>query len=188
MEQITHPELVKALAKPGAAIVDSLTSERADLWHAATGVAGEATEICEALLTYASGELLDLENLIEELGDMEFYLQQLRSNVGIPYDELFMHEFDFSYSEDPAVMAGVIAICGGNILDFVKKVVVYNKDLDRAALLGVLGAMEGSLHVIRHLSGVTREQVLQANIEKLSIRYAGLSYSDDAAQTRADKA
>ena len=84
----------------------------------------------------------------------------------------------------------VMGISGesGELLDAIKKSVIYNKELDLETVIEELGDIEFYLEGLRQELGVTREQTLQANIEKLSVRYEGLSYSDSAAQTRADKA
>jgi NTP pyrophosphatase (non-canonical NTP hydrolase) len=117
MEQVNYAEMVKSLAKPGAAIVASLTSEAAHILHMAVGIAGESGELLDAVKKHVIyNKPLDLENVIEELGDLEFYMEGLRQGCGI-----------------------------------------------------------------------TREQTLTANVAKLSIRYNSLKYTDAAAQTRADK-
>lgn len=117
MTQIVHSEMVTALVKSGALILEQMTPEKADAMHAAIGVAGEAGELLDAVKKHVIyNKPLDRENVIEELGDLEFYMEQLRQNVGI-----------------------------------------------------------------------TREETLEANISKLEIRYNGLRYSDQAAQERADK-
>lgn len=188
-QTITHPELVQALAKPGSAILASLTPTDADLWHAATGVAGEACEIALAFRNCYEDGKLDNENLIEELGDMEFYLQQLRSNLGISREETLGKHFEgIAPSSEPLYMGIGIAIAGGDILDFIKKIVVYQKMFDRPALVKLLADFETRLLFIRAWACVDHETVLAANIAKLSVRYAGITYSDDAAQARADKA
>jgi NTP pyrophosphatase (non-canonical NTP hydrolase) len=116
--QITHPELVKALAKPGQKIIDGLNPISAHNIHMAIGIVGEAGELIDAIKKQAIYcKELDLTNVIEELGDLEFYMEGLRASLGI-----------------------------------------------------------------------TREQTLEANIAKLSKRYASLTYTDKAAQERADKA
>lgn len=187
-QTITHPELVAALVKPGADILAGLTAETADLWHAATGIAGEGTELCMCLLNFAFEGTLDMENLVEELGDIEFYLQQLRTNLGVTREEILEAETEFLFSAEPVEMAGIVAVAAGDVLDFVKKLVIYQKPLDRDALLVVLAKLEGPLMAIRHMSGIEREAVLESNIAKLSVRYSEMTYSDNAAQTRADKA
>ncbi len=75
----------------------------------------------------------------------------------------------------------------GELLDAVKKVAIYNKPIDRANVVEELGDLEFYMQGLRDGLGITREEVLEANIAKLSKRYASLSYSNDAAQARADK-
>lgn len=114
---ITHPELVRALVKPGREIADNMLPGEAHLLHMGVGISGEAGELLDAIKKVAIYKKpVDLDNVIEELGDLEFY-------------------------------------------------------------------MEG----LRHSLCITREQCLEANIAKLSKRYEGLKYSDQAAQERKDK-
>ncbi len=117
MNTITHPEMVRALVKPGHELLATLSHTKCDLWHAATGIVGEAGELIDAIKkNVVYNKPLDRENVIEELGDLEFYMEQLRQRLGI-----------------------------------------------------------------------TREECLDANIAKLAKRYEGLTYSDKAAQERKDK-
>lgn len=115
---ITHPELVKALVKPGADIAREMTPESANTLHMVVGVSGEA----------------------------------------------------------------------GELLDAVKKAVIYNKPLDRANVIEELGDLEFYMEGLRQELGITREETLVANIEKLSVRYNGMKYTDKDAQERTDKA
>ncbi len=85
-------------------------------------------------------------------------------------------------------MAIGIAGESGELLDAVKKNVIYRKPLDLENVIEELGDLEFYLEGIRQAVGVTREQCLDANIAKLGKRYTGLQYSDQAAQDRADKA
>jgi len=80
------------------------------------------------------------------------------------------------------------------VLDTVKKFVVYNKALDREALVGQLTKLELHLEGVRRLLDIERQTTLEANIEKLYLgnaknkaRYAEGSFSDAQAQARADK-
>lgn len=75
----------------------------------------------------------------------------------------------------------------GELLDAIKKVAVYRKPVDRANVVEELGDLEFYMEGLRQGLGITREETLLANINKLSKRYEGLKYSDSAAQTRADK-
>lgn len=85
---ITHPQLVKALAKSGAAIAAELTAADAHRLHMAVGISGEAGELLDAVKKSAVyRKPLDRENVIEELGDLEFYMEGLRAELGITREE-----------------------------------------------------------------------------------------------------
>lgn len=79
-----HAQLVRDLAKPGEKIVESLTAAQAHLLHMAVGVSGEAGELIDAVKKATIyNKSLDITNVIEELGDLEFYMQGLRDALGI---------------------------------------------------------------------------------------------------------
>jgi NTP pyrophosphatase (non-canonical NTP hydrolase) len=91
--------------------------------------------------------------------------------------------------EDAHLMHMAIGVCGeaGELLDAIKKRVIYRKPLDLDNVREELGDIEFYLEGIRQGLGFTREECLDANIQKLRKRYEGLKYSDSAAQQRADK-
>lgn len=80
-----------------------------------------------------------------------------------------------------------VASEAGELFDAVKKHVIYGKPLDRENVVEELGDLEFYLEAIRQALSITREETLAANIAKLSKRYEGLKYTDQAAQQRADK-
>ena len=91
-EQMEHEELVRRIAKSGQEIKDSLSAKDLDLWHHATGCATEAGELLDAAKKVAIyNKPVDRENVIEELGDLEFYMQGLRANLGITREECLAH-------------------------------------------------------------------------------------------------
>lgn len=75
----------------------------------------------------------------------------------------------------------------GELLDAIKKHWAYGKPLDVQNVVEELGDLEFYMCAMRLLIGVSRQEVLQANANKLAVRYAGLQYSDTAAIIRADK-
>lgn len=86
--KINHPELVTALAKPGADIVATLTPEDAHALHMAVGISGESGELLDAIKKAAIyRKPIDRANVIEELGDLEFYMEGLRQGLGITREE-----------------------------------------------------------------------------------------------------
>lgn len=85
---IKHNEMVAALAKPGSDIIASLSADNAHLLHMAVGVSGEAGELLDAIKKGAIyNKPLNRENIIEELGDIEFYMEGLRQGLGITREE-----------------------------------------------------------------------------------------------------
>lgn len=76
----------------------------------------------------------------------------------------------------------------GELLDGIKKHVIYNKPLDRANVVEELGDMEFYMEQLRQRLGITREETLDANIAKLEVRYKNFAYTDEGAAARADKA
>lgn len=76
----------------------------------------------------------------------------------------------------------------GELLDAVKKSVIYRKPIDRDNVVEELGDLEFYMEGLRQGLGITRQETLQANIDKLGDRYEGHQYSDQQAQDRADKA
>jgi NTP pyrophosphatase (non-canonical NTP hydrolase) len=91
-------------------------------------------------------------------------------------------------ADDAHLMHMAVGISGeaGELLDAVKKAVIYQKDLDMVNVEEELGDIEFYLEGIRQGLGITRQQCIDANIVKLQKRY-GTVYSDRAAQERADK-
>jgi len=74
----THPENVQHFKNFNP------TPSQCELLHAAIGIAGEAGELLDAVRKHVfEGKPLDRENVIEELGDLEFYMMAAMMNVGV---------------------------------------------------------------------------------------------------------
>ena len=87
-KEVNHRLMVAELAKSGEDIVKTLSPSMAHNLHMAVGVSGEAGELLDAIKKYTVyNKPLDLENVIEELGDLEFYMEGLRQGLGITREE-----------------------------------------------------------------------------------------------------
>lgn len=85
---ISHSEMVKKLVKSGEVIKNELTSNDCNLLHSILGICGESGELLDTIKkSTIYRKPLDRENLIEELGDLEFYLEQLRQEVNVTREE-----------------------------------------------------------------------------------------------------
>lgn len=77
-----HADMVKALVKPGQEVINGLDPRLANLLHMAVGVAGEAGELLDQIKKASIyGKPVDVKNVIEELGDLEFYMQGIRAEL-----------------------------------------------------------------------------------------------------------
>lgn len=88
---INHSDMVRKLKKPGLTILHQLNAGQMDALHMAVGVSGEAGELLDAVkkLSIYQKPLDEAlrANIIEELGDLEFYMEGLRQSYGITRDE-----------------------------------------------------------------------------------------------------
>ncbi len=210
---IVFEDMVQALFKPGQEMIEEFTAKDMEMIHAVIGLTGEAGELSEPfLLNIHEGEVLDIENVIEELGDFEFYLEKLRTLLGIPRSdcvflppkETFFSKiggclFDWiettpDYSPRSSdvlnlkVSVDHLVVYTARVLDLVKKQVVYRKkDPKISDLTYHLQGVEKNLHKIRNKLDISRKEILNRNIEKLGRRYKEMKYSNESAQARKDK-
>ena len=108
---ISHAHLVKVLNKPGGEIAAQLTANDAVLIHMVMGIAGEAGELLDAIKKPTIyRKPIDRENVVEELGDLEFFMEGLRATLGISRQETLEHNIaklskryvNLAYSDEAA--------------------------------------------------------------------------------------
>lgn len=84
-----YSDFVRRLAKSGEAIREEMTPEGAHLLHMALGLAGEAGELVDAIKKHVIyGKVLDIDNVIEELGDADFYKQGILNAIDVTQEEV----------------------------------------------------------------------------------------------------
>jgi len=93
-----------------------------------------------------------------------------------------------------------LGVCGeaGELADAIKKHVHYGMRMTDVVkgtnqtllenLIEELGDLQFYIQAVQNLFNIPDQVIYQANADKLSKRYAGLKYTDAAAQLRADKA
>ena len=170
-----YPVMIKNLFK-------RFGSTTEDVLHASIGIMGEAVEWRNAG---------SRKHFIEEGGDFEFYLEALKQS--------FAAKPPAKYRLEPHPLAVDITIgnvqdrlnlLSGDLLDLAKKSWVYGKpyDTEKATVLVLL--IEINLAAMYGFFGVSRHEVLHANMVKLigpGGRFESGFYSDSAAIARADK-
>lgn len=190
---VTHPELVAALVKPPAAIMATLSQQTTDLWHGATGVSGECGELLEGLVLVVTGNATIEEgrkNVVEELGDLFFYIEQIcqRLTMELDWDGITAFARNQHLGPDSMLMYGAqCSVYGAQVLDYIKKAAIYNKELELGKLTVAMTECAKYAVTIGYMFGVERVEALRENIAKLKVRYDGLKYSDAGAHARADK-
>jgi NTP pyrophosphatase (non-canonical NTP hydrolase) len=106
-------KMVSNLVKSGDDILTELTPEQAHLLHMAVGVSGESGELLDAIKKHTVYQKeLDLVNVIEEIGDIYFYLQGLEAALGLTREEILRRNIvklnerysEGSYSNEQAKM------------------------------------------------------------------------------------
>lgn len=82
---------------PGVAMVEGpfepelLTAGQYHQIHMTVGIVGEAGELADAICNSAAqGTELDRENVLEELGDLLFYIQGLANGMGFSLEEIML--------------------------------------------------------------------------------------------------
>jgi hypothetical protein len=140
------------------------------LLHAAVGIVGELVELHDASCR---------TNVIEELGDIEFYLEAARQMCPpVPYDDI---------PSKTGTIYGKLMLCAGWLLDEAKRWWVYGKAPDLKSCAEMVEHLSGLLLGYYDLIGTTRADVIAANVAKLRKRYPD-GYTDALAVARLDKA
>lgn len=174
----TRTELVRALAKPGEDILLSLDAHKCHMLHMAVGLSGEAGELLDAVTE---------ENTLEELGDAFFYLEGLLQGVGSTVAEFTAAWSVRAHHSDQRYDLERVTVHAAELLDDVKRYVIYDKPLDLGSLQKNAAKLLERLYAVMDGFKFTDEAVHADNLRKLGKRYASLTYSDAAAQARADK-
>ena len=85
---INYSDVISVLEKDGKIIAKELNGYDAHLIHMAIGVISEAGKLLDAVKkSVVYHKPLDMKNILEELGDIEFYMEGLRQGVCITRDE-----------------------------------------------------------------------------------------------------
>lgn len=176
---ISHAEMVKTLAKPGEAILKDITPLNAHLLHMAVGISGEVGELLEAL----TANDVDRANVVEEFGDIEFYMEGVREPLVIIRQTVLNVE-----NEPMTNILCKLTIEAARLLDNAKRAAIYTKPIDKDAIIENLYKIDLYLEQLRVAFDISREETIIGNINKLSERYKNFQYTNQAANARADKA
>lgn len=185
-EDARHADMVKVLVKSGAELKKGLNPHKLDIWLRG----------CDILIK--AGQLFDIikKHTIynKELDKKAFYdaIDTLDASVG---DCGMILEQSFSKSlPNPSDleleilhMVSCIPGEGAELLEMVLANIKASIPMDIENAKEELSDLEFYMEGCRARFNITRKQTLDKNYEKLSVRYKGMKYSDEAANKRADK-
>ena len=94
MKDESYTKFVEGRIKDPDLITEEMDDTKANLLHMAIGVAGEAGELLDAIKKFAIyNKELDVDNVIEELGDLEFYMEGMRQQFNFSRAEILKLNF-----------------------------------------------------------------------------------------------
>ena len=111
------------------------------------------------------------------------------NDIGLVRYDHFVHRLFKSGAACGDLVHAAMGISGesGELLDAIKKHVVYGKVLDKENVIEELGDLLFYVQAMMNLLEIPEQRVLQHNADKLQARYKDMAYSDKAAQDRLDK-
>lgn len=171
-----------------------------NLHHAVLGMASEIAELRELYLDHR-GIILRIprESLLEELGDCYWFAALASSEAGGKsfsswFDNL-AEDVDVHHNAEVVTMRGcldVLELASGDLLSLTKRVVGYGEpdyrwDRFRPAFRLYLFALRRLVAALAYEHEITEDEILEANIAKLSARYPGKEWSEQGALGERDK-
>lgn len=148
------------------------------LLHAAMGLCTEVGELFE---------LESEEHMVEEIGDVFWYLALAHDALGLDFDTSEI-EYDFTDWEPRGeTPLDTFTIYSTELLDMVKKQVFYGREIDVKKAELTLFTLKMALCFGLESEGFKVADVLQANVNKLTTRYPE-KFTEDAANNRDVKA
>jgi len=110
-----------------------------------------------------------------------------RAPTPIRYD-LFVKQLLKPGTIEEQLTHAALGIAGeaGEIVELLKKRVIYGKPLDISEVIKEIGDLRFYLEALANTLDISDQEILQANANKLSARYKELTYSSQAALERID--
>lgn len=151
--------------------------------HGVIGICTEVGELQEGLGTQILQERkVNIVNLKEEIGDIFWYMAILDRELSDDSD------FNVQYNDEvglisPEFILRELGIQSAILLDIMKKKLFYNKPIDVEKFAVSYGHINDYLECLMLSYNLSKESVLETNINKLKARY-GEKFSNEKAIDR----
>lgn len=118
----------------------------------------------------------------------QVFLEGEAGSTPMRYD-MFVKQLFKGDTRDGMLTHAALGIAGeaGELVDAIKKHVIYGKPLDLANVREEIGDLRFYLEALCNVLDLNDQTIIQENINKLAKRYKDLTYSSGAAIERADK-
>ena len=118
----------------------------------------------------------------------QVFLEGEVGSTPMRYD-MFVKQLFKGDTRDGMLTHAALGIAGeaGELVDAIKKHVIYGKALDLANVREEIGDLRFYLEALCNVLDLNDQTIIQENINKLAKRYKDLTYSSGAAIERADK-
>lgn len=174
-------------AKDKAPLVERFSQFRSvRLLHGAIGLASELAEIREM----GQQKEIDKVNLKEEMGDLCWYMGIMVSELGLDPESVFRTTAIMAPTEHPDYQKDYLnqhidgmTIDIGEMIDLLKKNLVYGKELNIASMQEKLFSLSCEIESALNIYGMFSSEARERNIEKLRARY-GEKFTEAAALER----
>ena len=143
----------------------NLNNEQSQVLHSLLGLSTELEELRGAL------DLLDMPNIIEEIGDMLWYVHILYDVYGFSYPEPSHPEVKLSSVLSVSHCVTSLSEFIADMMDLYKRHIFYNQELDVDELENMVDAVVYYLEILSYRSAGSMSEVMEKNIEKLAARY-----------------
>jgi NTP pyrophosphatase (non-canonical NTP hydrolase) len=143
--------------------------------HAVIGVLTEVEE----LLDNHIGETQDFTNILEESGDITWYLAIIGREYQLDYPQLLVR----TKNEDPMKLVLKIIKNTCKLLDMMKKKIYYNKPIDENIFKTITHVVMLDLSDYMNVYDINIQNSFDVNIAKLKARY-GEKFSSERAINR----
>jgi NTP pyrophosphatase (non-canonical NTP hydrolase) len=111
MKKTFYEIMVSNLAKPAEEIQETLSPGKVHINHMLLGLTTELGELATTIKRWIIyNEELNTKNIVEELGDMEFYLEGLRQGLDLTREQILAHNTEkltFRYGDKYSDKAAV---------------------------------------------------------------------------------
>ena len=137
--------------------------------NGALGLCGEAGELMRAVRAKHSAGYVD--NVLDEVGDVCWYLAELCTALGVHLGEVFPSESSVLLEMSDIEAADAIAMLAAKIADAVKKAYMQGHHFDRAYIKEQMEGIAYGIEVIAAYKWVHMPKIMERNIEKLKKRF-----------------